>query len=500
MSRDDYKIEEIQWVPTSLYGRVIGKNGSRKRELEEKSGVRIHIPKNGPIQLRGTKKQRKDAKHLIHEIVKEADVASCPDWSELTFVKPNDIGYIIGKRRTNINYIMEKHNVKLKDQSDKLYIRGGIEDDQNKAAVDELRKIVTERMNIPSSSDWSELTFVEPNYVGYLIGYRGRTINYIMNKYNVALEFVGGKFYILGDINKDTNKMAIEELKGMQESCRDVFICPTDQDDWEKIPEVIPIGFALGWGFSKLKKLEDDFQLEIKIINSDDGLKHLAVNRNGGEDAKKKFAEFVRCYAKRLRCQPIFNKTILMVGNPDAVVTVCHSNRSNVPNAFVGDATQNTDLSYEKMREFKNVLLQERDNHVAICGLAMHIGEIFSRVEPGNYMVKEIEVSSLQHEQMSIDRIDLHKIKKSSNQPNPIVRYDIKILTPEPEICIFLKLYLERTMDRGLRFQEAVFDEGDFSVPSVGHFHFGSLNYCHSKITIADPFTSKFNFVYTFFY
>ena len=145
-------------------------------------------------------------------------------------------------------------------------------------------------------------------------------------------------------------------------------------------------------------------------------------------------------------------------------------------------------------------VLDLKENDVAICGVLMQIGEVFSCVEPGKYRLRNLNISFLQHEQMGIDRIDQHKIQKSSNQPNPIIRYDIKIYTPEPEICIFLKLYLERTMDRSLRFQEAVFDEADFSTPSVGHCHFGSLNNGHSRIIIADPITGKFINCFTFFY
>ena len=96
MSRENIEKETITWVPIELYGRIIGKNGGTKNEMEDKSGAKIKILDDS-IQLQGTKPQRKEAKKLIHARMKKAeDISSSPDWSELTFVKSDDIGHIIG--------------------------------------------------------------------------------------------------------------------------------------------------------------------------------------------------------------------------------------------------------------------------------------------------------------------------------------------------------------------------------------------------------------------
>ena len=74
-----------------------------------------------------------------------------------------------------------------------------------------------EAEDIPSSTNWSELTFVEPYQLGVIIGFGGNTINRIKEKYNVKIETHANAFYIYGDINDDNNKKAIEEIKTILE-------------------------------------------------------------------------------------------------------------------------------------------------------------------------------------------------------------------------------------------------------------------------------------------
>jgi len=244
--------------------------------------------------------------------------------------------------------------------------------------------------------------------------------------------------------------------------------------------------------------LEDHFQLEIKIIRMEDGSNYFAVNRDVGKDAEKKFESFLQKKAKVARCEANLHcvkeelKTFL-VGSSKEIVTVSQNNRTDHRNSFVSSVTQNTEVAYANIPGLKEAILKDlldlKDNEKTECGLVIHIGEIFSMDLPGEYQLDKIIIPSIKHETFEKERINLAKIKTAINKNNTIIRYDIKIYTPEPEICIFLKLYLQNTADCGLRF--VTFQEDDFFPIRVGYCYIGMLGDCIGKITIADPLTSK---------
>jgi len=64
-------------VPNSYIGRIIGRGGSRIRELQDDSGCRINIIKNEatsdstPVELQGSESSQQHAKQLIDDILNE---------------------------------------------------------------------------------------------------------------------------------------------------------------------------------------------------------------------------------------------------------------------------------------------------------------------------------------------------------------------------------------------------------------------------------------------
>lgn len=64
-------------VPNSYLGRIIGRGGSRIRELQDDSGARINILKNEsdgtntPVELQGSESCQETAKRLIDDILNE---------------------------------------------------------------------------------------------------------------------------------------------------------------------------------------------------------------------------------------------------------------------------------------------------------------------------------------------------------------------------------------------------------------------------------------------
>jgi len=64
-------------VPNSYVGRIIGRGGSRIRELQDDSGARINILKDEatgdstPVELQGSQDCQQRAKELIEDILQE---------------------------------------------------------------------------------------------------------------------------------------------------------------------------------------------------------------------------------------------------------------------------------------------------------------------------------------------------------------------------------------------------------------------------------------------
>ncbi|KAL1415172.1 hypothetical protein MTO96_029688 [Rhipicephalus appendiculatus] len=71
-------------VPTKDVGKIIGKGGSRIRELEDSSGARILIRKDDAdyfdtkVEVRGCEEARRKARELIDEIVHPPELPKCP--------------------------------------------------------------------------------------------------------------------------------------------------------------------------------------------------------------------------------------------------------------------------------------------------------------------------------------------------------------------------------------------------------------------------------------
>ena len=171
----------------------------RDSYINDKHNVEIkkHVDKlyiRGSIDEENNKMAIEDIRDSITNYTSSGD-----EWSELTFVKPDDIGHIIGKGRSNINYINDKHNVEVKEHGDKLYIRGGIDEENNKKAIEDIRDSFTNKSS--SGDEWNELTFVKPDDIDHIVGRRRSNLIYFMIKYDIDIEQRADKLYILGDVN-----------------------------------------------------------------------------------------------------------------------------------------------------------------------------------------------------------------------------------------------------------------------------------------------------------
>lgn len=61
--------EEVMQIPNDKVGLVIGKQGWRKKDIMERSGVQTLFIKEDLVHLRGTKEQRANAKQIIDMVL-----------------------------------------------------------------------------------------------------------------------------------------------------------------------------------------------------------------------------------------------------------------------------------------------------------------------------------------------------------------------------------------------------------------------------------------------
>ena len=141
------KIEEWCWLKPEYYGCVIGKDGDTINQIEEESGANVTI-ENGIEKcfIRGNEDQRNKAKRLIKKMVKNHSNFVDESYMELDFVKPHQIGKVIGKNGRTIQMLRKEYNVLLKvverDGRDKVLIKGDPETDQNiKTCIQRVRGI-----------------------------------------------------------------------------------------------------------------------------------------------------------------------------------------------------------------------------------------------------------------------------------------------------------------------------------------------------------------------
>ena len=130
-------IEEWSWPESEYYGFVIGEGGSSIDEIEKESGAKVtFVEEMGKCFIRGNEDQRKKAKRLMKNKIKNHPNYVDDSYTELDFVKPGDIGKVIGKKGKNIIRLRERYYVVLKvvkrnDERDRVYIKGNPNEDTN---------------------------------------------------------------------------------------------------------------------------------------------------------------------------------------------------------------------------------------------------------------------------------------------------------------------------------------------------------------------------------
>ncbi|XP_066030707.1 uncharacterized protein [Pocillopora verrucosa] len=134
-------------IPKDKVGHVIGRRGSRIKEIREQTGVQISINKENQALLRGTAEQCQNAEKIIKEIVTGAQDNEKGGFKKLHVDIPDKfMGVVIGKGYETLNNISTKTGVTLKAfrGSPGLYFKGSREGE--KKAIREIKEIVNRAM------------------------------------------------------------------------------------------------------------------------------------------------------------------------------------------------------------------------------------------------------------------------------------------------------------------------------------------------------------------
>ena len=73
--------EEVILIPENKVGHVIGRKGTRKRDIMERSGVEALDIKDDQVRITGTEEQRTKAKTIIYDII-DVRLGTMPPFSE----------------------------------------------------------------------------------------------------------------------------------------------------------------------------------------------------------------------------------------------------------------------------------------------------------------------------------------------------------------------------------------------------------------------------------
>eukprot|EP00731_Ephydatia_muelleri_P015246 Em0008g966a len=187
-------------VPLEYHGLIIGAQGKDIRTMMEEYDVSINVPpseaQQDTITITGTVKNCEEAREALQRRVKQLDAEK--EERELrsftTTIKVDQKYHpnIIGRKGATIQKLREEHDVRVRlpakedPNPDEITITGY--EHQVNAAKEEILKIVAE----PGESNADQVTqevSIDHRIHSRLIGARGKSINKVMEKFNVDIRF-----------------------------------------------------------------------------------------------------------------------------------------------------------------------------------------------------------------------------------------------------------------------------------------------------------------------
>lgn len=150
LAGNDYVVEELE-VPKSKHGRIIGKKGSKMKEIQTDTGTHVNVPKqedgSNKITIKGRQEAVAKAKELILELLKDKgpggrggydDDENDGRMSTKLNIPKDRHRLIIGRGGATVNEIREETGVDIiippaDSKDDCIIIKGDTQDDISEA-------------------------------------------------------------------------------------------------------------------------------------------------------------------------------------------------------------------------------------------------------------------------------------------------------------------------------------------------------------------------------
>jgi polyribonucleotide nucleotidyltransferase len=189
--RENMPITESVDIPKDHHRDIIGPRALNLRALEEKFGVRIHVPPSSKASERIAVSGSKDnIPGAIAELQKISELAAArpPTVKKALIVPTEHHSYLIGAKGARINGLMERTSTRVhipsaKDESEEVVVEGQEADVE--AAVAEIEKMVLARENAPVR----ESIEIPLDYQRYVAGLRRANLTRIEKETGIKIDF-----------------------------------------------------------------------------------------------------------------------------------------------------------------------------------------------------------------------------------------------------------------------------------------------------------------------
>ena len=276
-------------IPEDMSGVVIGKRGSKIKEIRSETGVRVNVGSrdsavNGMIKvtLKGDKQGCDEAKNIILELISEQ--------TEVFEIPKDRSGQVIGKRGSKVKEIESKTGIRVNVTSSKSAVNGMIKVTLrgNKEGCDEAKKIINELISEPIE------VFKIPEYmIGVVKGQQGSRIQEIQSETGVEA--------ILGSRDSAVRGMVKVTLMGNKQGCEEakriIMDLISEPTEVFEIPEDT-IDFVIGHREFKLQEIHTETGVKVNFGACDpavDGMFKITLwgAKKDCDEAKKIIMELI---------------------------------------------------------------------------------------------------------------------------------------------------------------------------------------------------------------
>jgi len=173
-------------VPKEAYGQILGKNGNRLRDLENRSGAKITLPKDDLTDLIKIKGSRDAIELAIHEIqlISAEALSKCKD---IISIEKEYHAFISGPFNETLHQLQQETGAKISippfsSNKSEIVITG----DQN--AINAAKERILEIYNTKKLNCEAIPIVIKKCQHKYIIGQKGSVLNEIFKKTGVSIE------------------------------------------------------------------------------------------------------------------------------------------------------------------------------------------------------------------------------------------------------------------------------------------------------------------------